>query len=114
MISLNDAVKQEAARRRWMRRRNLAIRIASISALLVVWEVGGYFSPPIFLSPFHASIVAFGRMIMNGTLLIATMNSLFVLLAGLVISVVIGVAVGLLMGRYRRFDWAAAPYMNGL
>jgi len=114
MMSLNDAVKQETAKRRRIRWRNLALRIASICALLIVWEVGGYLSPPIFLSPFHASIVAFGRMVMNGTLLIATMNSLFVLLAGLAISVVIGVVIGLFMGRYRRFDWAAAPYVNGL
>ena len=114
MMSLTDAVKRETAKRRWTRRRNLSLRIGSISALLIFWEVAGHFLPPIFLSPFHASIVAFFRMTMNGTLLIATMNSLLVLLAGLALSVVIGVAVGLLMGRYRRFDWAAAPYVNGL
>ena len=42
------------------------------------------------------------------------MNSLAVLLAGIALSVVIGVVVGLLMGRYQRFEWAAAPYVNGL
>ena len=113
-MSLNDAVRLEDARRRWMRRRHFAIRIASISVLLIAWEIGGLFSSPIFLAPFHATIAAFVRMTLNGTLLVATLNSLAVLLAGIALSVVIGVVVGLLMGRYQRFEWAAAPYVNGL
>src|SRR5688572_3939344 len=45
MMSLTDAVKQETAKRRWMRRRNLGLRIGSISALLIVWEIAGHFLP---------------------------------------------------------------------
>ena len=113
-ISLADAITLETANRRWTRRKNLAIRIASISVLLIGWEIGGLFTPQIFLVPFHATVIAFYRLCLNGTLLIATLNSLEVLLAGLLLSVVIGVVLGLLMGRYRRFDWMVSPYVNGL
>ena len=113
-MSMAHAVTLETANRRWTRRRNLSIRIASISALVIGWEIGGLFTPQIFFAPFHATVIAFFRMSIDGTLLIASLNSLGVLLAGLALSVVIGVVLGLLMGRYRRFEWMAAPYVNGL
>jgi len=112
--ALIEAAKIEAAKRRWTRRRNLAIRIASISVLLIGWEVAGFFTPRIFLAPFHASIFALVQLTLDGTLLKAAFNSMKVLVAGLAFSLLIGVVIGLLLGRYRRFDWAAAPYVNGL
>lgn len=113
-LSLAEAVVLEAANRRSTRRRNLAIRIASISLLLIAWELGGLYTLRIFLAPFHEAVVAFIRLGSDGTLLTATLNSLGVLISGLVLSAVIGAAVGLLMGRYRRFDWMLSPYVNGL
>jgi NitT/TauT family transport system permease protein len=53
-------------------------------------------------------------MTQDGTLLIATLNSLGVLLIGLAISGGLGSAIGLVMGRYRRIDWMLSPYINGL
>jgi NitT/TauT family transport system permease protein len=112
--SLAAAAAREVAVRRGTRRRNLAIRIGSVMALLLVWEVCGMLTPRIFLSPFHDSVVAFWRLGGDGTLLAATLSSVSVLAAGLAISVVLGVPLGLLMGRHARLDWALSPYVNGL
>ena len=59
-------------------------------------------------------MLAFWRLAKDGTLITATLNSLSVLFAGLAISVMLGVLIGLLMGRYRRLDWMMGPYVNGL
>lgn len=115
MMTLStDATVLEAANRRVVRRRNILIRVASIAVLLLAWEILGMYTPRIFLAPFHDTVLAFIRLSRDGTLLTATLNSLSVLLAGLLISAVLGVIVGLLMGRYRRIDWMLAPYVNGL
>jgi ABC-type nitrate/sulfonate/bicarbonate transport system permease component len=111
---LAEAVAREASARRGVRRRNLTIRVASICVLLLAWEIGGMLTPRIFLAPFHDTVLAFWRLARDGTLLAATLNSLSVLFAGLAISVVVGVLIGLLMGRYRRLDWMMSPYVNGL
>jgi ABC-type nitrate/sulfonate/bicarbonate transport system permease component len=113
-MSLTEAVAREASARRGVRRRNLAIRAGSIAVLLVAWEIGGTFTPKIFLAPFHDTVMAFWRLAKDGTLITATVNSLSVLLAGLAISVMLGVLLGLLMGRYGRFNWMMGPYVNGL
>ena len=47
-------------------------------------------------------------------MVVATLNSLWILVVGLAISVVLGVVLGLLMGRYRRMNWMLEPYVNGL
>ncbi len=113
-VSLTAAATREAASRRATKHRNLAIRAGSVTAFLLVWEVCGMFTPRIFLSPFHETVVAFWRLCRDGTLLTATWNSFSVLVAGLAISVVFGVPLGLLMGRYVRLNWALSPYVNGL
>ncbi|MDB5601979.1 MAG: hypothetical protein JWN71_4023 [Xanthobacteraceae bacterium] len=112
--SLAHAAAREAAARRYVKRRNLAIRTGSIALLFLAWEIGGMFTPRIFLAPFHDTVLAFWKLTKDGTLLTATANSLSVLLAGLAISVVFGALLGLLMGRYLRFNWMIGPYVNGL
>jgi NitT/TauT family transport system permease protein len=113
-MTLAESVLRETAIRRSARRRMLAVRIGSISLLLLAWEIGGLFTPRIFLAPFHDTVLAFIRLGRDGTLLAATLSSLSVLLAGLALSVVLGVFLGLVMGRYRQVDWVLSPYVNGL
>jgi ABC-type nitrate/sulfonate/bicarbonate transport system permease component len=113
-MSLTAAATREAAARRVVKRHNLAIRAGSVAALLLAWEISGLLTPRIFLSPFHETVLAFWRLSRDGMLLAATWNSLAVLLAGLAISVLIGMPLGLLMGRYVRLNWALSPYVNGL
>lgn len=102
-----------AAQRR-RRRRDLGVRIASLAVILTTWEAVGLLVPPIFVAPFHRTVVAAVTMMADGTLLRATLSSLSVLLIGLAISVVLGVFIGMAMGRYRRVRWILEPYVNGL
>jgi NitT/TauT family transport system permease protein len=96
------------------RRQGLAVRLGSIGLVLLAWEIVGSYVPPIFLAPLHQTLAAFYAMSADGTLLRATLSSLFVLLIGLAISTVFGIAIGLAMGRYRLLRWAIEPYVNGL
>ena len=113
-MDVSTAAARATAARRAAKRRNLAIRAGSVIALLLAWEICGLLTPRIFLSPFHETVVASWRLLRDGTLIAATWNSISILAAGLAISVVLGVPLGLLMARYVRLDWALAPYVNGL
>ena len=113
-VSLTAAAAREVGARRATKRRNLAIRLGSVVVLLLVWEICGMLTPRIFLSPFHETVVAFWRLCRDGTLVVPTLSSLSVLFAGFAVSVLLGVPLGLLMGRYVRLNWALSPYVNGL
>jgi NitT/TauT family transport system permease protein len=95
-------------------RRNLAVRLSSIAFILAAWEIVGLLVPPIFLAPFHRTLIAAYGMLADGSLVRATGSSLAVLLLGLAISVALGVPIGLMMGRYRTLRWVLEPYVNGL
>lgn len=102
------------AAQRQRRKRDLGIRMAALAAILATWEIVGLLVPPIFVAPFHRTVVAAVIMITDGTLARATMSSLSVLLIGLAISVTLGVSIGMAMGRFRRVRWILEPYVNGL
>jgi ABC-type nitrate/sulfonate/bicarbonate transport system permease component len=108
-LALADALGGRTAARR-----NLAIRLASILFILVIWEIVGLLVPPIFLAPFHQTVIAFFELTADGSLPRATLATLAVLFLGLSIAIILGVAVGLLMGRYRTVRWVLEPYVNGL
>lgn len=107
----NDVLKTAAQSRR---RRNTLIRLSGLAGFLLLWEIVGWLTPRIFLAPFHETVVAFVRMTLDGTLIEAAASSIFILLVGLALSGVIGVVIGLAMGRYRRAQWVLEPYVNGL
>jgi ABC-type nitrate/sulfonate/bicarbonate transport system permease component len=94
--------------------RDRAITFGAIGVALLAWEIAGHFLPRIFLAPFHHTVLSFYQLATEGPLLQATLSTLGVLLAGLGISVVLGVIIGLAMGRYQRVRWALEPYVNGL
>lgn len=104
----------EIRSRRAKARRSQFLRWTAILLALAVWEVVGLITPPIFLEPFHATIVSFFRLAASGELLTATLSSVWLLTVGLLISAVAGVVIGLLMGRYRTIRWALEPYVNGV
>jgi ABC-type nitrate/sulfonate/bicarbonate transport system permease component len=91
-----------------------SIRMSSIALLLVLWEIMGLHLPPLFLSPFHATVVELWRLTADGTLVKATISSMQVLFAGLALSVLIGLVIGLILGRYRTLRVIFEPYINTL
>lgn len=90
------------------------IRLCSIVVVLVAWEVGGRRINPLFMSYPSAIVHAAIGMIGSGELLAALASSLRTLLVGFFSASVIGVAMGLLIGRYRFIDAATDWMVNAM
>ena len=71
---------------------------------IVAWETAGRVSHFEFLPPFSAALAAVWRMTWSGELPQSIGASLTALLIGYASAVVVGIPLGLLMGRYRRLD----------
>lgn len=80
------------------------LRAASVVGTLVVWEWYGRTVDPLFFSYPTAIVAAFPSMLIEGQLLEALAGSLQVLVVGWGAALVLGVVLGILMGRYEQFD----------
>ena len=90
------------------------IRSLSVSLTLGLWEWYGRGVDPIFMSYPSAIAAAVPAMIAKGELqrpLLLTMEGLA---AGFLLAVVLGIIVGLLMGRYRLFDYILDMHISAL
>jgi len=90
------------------------IRLVSIVMVLIVWEILGRRINPLFMSYPSAIAKAAVSMAASGELLTALRSSLVTLVAGFFIASVIGIALGLLIGRYRAIDAATDWLVNAL
>jgi ABC-type nitrate/sulfonate/bicarbonate transport system permease component len=90
------------------------IRLISMLVVTLAWEVIGRRVSPLYLSYPSAIAQAAFRMIASGELLAALASSIRMLVLGFVTAAVIGVAAGLLIGRYRLFDAATDWLVNAL
>lgn len=79
--------------RRW------TLRLASVAAILIAWQIYGGSINPILLSDPSAVAVAFVDMVRDGSLGHALASSLQVLGLGFLLGAVAGVAIGLAAGR---------------
>ena len=95
-------------------RRLAIVRFVSIIATLVIWQVGARFVSPLFLPSPSAIVSAAVRMIGSGELAVAVESSLTILLAGFFIASVIGIAIGLVIGRYPTVEAATDWLVNAL
>ncbi len=83
-----------------------------LAIVAVIWQVGAVAAPNNILLPtFTATIAAFVDIVTNGSLWGPLLNSNITMLVGFVISVAIGVPIGLLTGRRETFDHVVAPYV---
>ena len=87
------------------------IRIVAVGAFLVVWEFYGRSLSPIFLSYPTAIVGAAVDLISSGELPGALLKSLQGLVIGFGLAVLIGITLGLLMGRYRALYYALDPFI---
>jgi NitT/TauT family transport system permease protein len=108
------AQKVAAARRQRKFLTNVAIRTVSLALVLVVWQIfGAQVDQSLFTTPLK-TIYAGVEMIGNGELWDYLGPSLLVLVVGLTLAVVIGVAIGLLLARFAVFDVAFGVYITFL
>ena len=105
---IEDIAPPEHKSRVWM------IRLASFVFCIGAWEVLGRRVDPLFMSAPSAIAIAGVQLFATGELTASLMSSLRILLLAFAISSVIGVALGLLIGRYRTIEAATDWLVNAL
>lgn len=94
--------------------RSAWLEIAALLGGVIVWEALGWLLAMPWLPPFSKIVVALVQFIQSGVILANVATSLKGLVIGFGISLVLGLLVGCLMGRYRRVEKALDIYVNAL
>jgi ABC-type nitrate/sulfonate/bicarbonate transport system permease component len=90
------------------------IRAASIVIFLAVWEIFGRRSDPILFTYPTAIGAAFWQLLASGELIKQLAGSMSALVVGFAASLILGVILGLLMGRSRVAEAIVEPHINAL
>lgn len=90
------------------------VRAVSVVAVISLWEFFGRDVNPLFLSYPSAIARAFVQLLGAGQFVQQARGSLEVYLAGLSAALVVGILVGLLMGRYRLAEYLLDPFVYAL
>jgi NitT/TauT family transport system permease protein len=90
------------------------IEPAALLGGVVLWEILGWCLGMPWLPPFSRVLQALNEFIQNGVILGNVEGSLRGLAIGFGISVIAGLFIGALMGRYRRVETALDVYVNAL
>jgi sulfonate transport system permease protein len=91
-----------------------AIRLCSLTVVLLAWQLGGQRIDPVLFTTPSAVGSAAVQMILSGELWSYMWPSLVVLVVGLAISAVAGIAVGLLLARFWVLDVGLDMYITFL
>lgn len=86
--------------------------ILSVLAFLAIWQIVGSGINPILLATPSAVAVSFYRITADGSLAPAFLRAMEVLAAGFGLAALVGIAVGVLMGRSERAGAVLSPYVN--
>ena len=104
------AAKEEAGERkplpRWM------ITVASVTILLIVWEIFGRRINPVFGSYPSAIAEAFWELVVTGQLWSALYDSLRPFVIGYALAILVGVPLGLFIGGFRAAEAALGLYIT--
>ena len=90
------------------------VRLSSVVFLLGLWEIFGRHVNPLFLSYPSAIGRAFLQVVVTEEFQRSALSSLQVFTIGLIAALALGIAVGLLMGRYRLAEYLLDPYVYAL
>jgi len=90
------------------------VRATSVVVVLSLWEIFGRQVDPLFLSYPSAIARAFFQLLGAGEFERQALGSLQVFAIGLIAALVLGIALGLLMGRYRLAEYLLDPYVYAL
>jgi ABC-type nitrate/sulfonate/bicarbonate transport system permease component len=88
------------------------ITLISVSCLLILWEIFGRRVNPVFGSYPSAIALAFWELARSGELWKALFESLQPFFAGYLLAIVLGVPLGLLIGRFRTAEAALGIYVT--
>lgn len=90
------------------------LRVLSLITVGLVWEAVGRTQNPHLLPPLSRVLTTWIELLLSGQLFQALGVSLQALVLGFMLSVLFGVPLGLLMGRYRRLESFLNIYMTAL
>ena len=90
------------------------VRAASVVLFVVLWEYFGRQVNPLFLSYPSAIVKACVQLLIAGEFQRQAIRSLEVYAVGLGAALVLGILLGLLMGRYRLAEYLLDPYVYAL
>ena len=90
------------------------LRIISLLTLGAIWEIAGRAGKAHLLPPLSKVITVWMELLVSGQLFQALAVSFQALALGFLLSVLFGVPLGLLMGRYRRLESFLEIYMTAL
>jgi len=105
--AVEDAPKLKREIPKWV------ITTMSVSLVILAWEIFGRDVNPVFGSYPSAIAVAFWKLVVSGQLLAALTQSLKAFVVGYGLSVLIGVPLGLLIGRSRFLEAAIGIFITG-
>jgi sulfonate transport system permease protein len=108
------ATRAAASRRRHRQLQELAIRLGSLAVVLTIWQIYGASVDPVLFTTPSAVAQAAVTMIASGELWTYLAPSLVVLLIGLTLAAVLGIAVGVLLARFWVLDVAFGVYITFL
>ena len=91
-----------------------AIRTASVAVFFVIWEYYGRRMDPIFMAPPSAIFGAAVTLIQSGALEKAMVQTLWPFAVGMVLTVVVGILLGIVMAQWRTFEYVLDPFINAL
>ena len=115
MVDIADKQSKAAAATEPEERKPLprwAITLASVTCLLIFWEIFGRQINPIFGSYPSAIAVAFWDLLVGGQLWKALYDSLRPFLLGYALAIVLGVPLRLIIGRFRVAEAALGIYVT--
>lgn len=91
-----------------------AVGFGSTAVALALWEIFGRQVNPLFLSYPSAVAQALAQVLASGDFQRQALVSLEVFALGLSAALIVGIALGLLMGRYRLVEYVLDPYVYAL
>ena len=112
VLTDTSAPSKTAAERPRRRVPSWLITVVSVALVLVVWEWFGRDVNPVFGSYPSAIALAFVELVRSGKLGTALIESLQPFLAGYVLAIMLGVPLGLLIGRFRVAEAGLGIYIT--
>jgi ABC-type nitrate/sulfonate/bicarbonate transport system permease component len=91
-----------------------AVRIVSVAVFFGIWEYFGRQMDPIFMAPPSAIFRAAIELIQSGALKKGLIQSLGPFAVGMVLTIVIGIAVGIVIAQWRTVEYILDPFINAL
>jgi ABC-type nitrate/sulfonate/bicarbonate transport system permease component len=91
-----------------------AIRTISVATFFMIWEFYGRRMDPIFMAPPSAIFAAALQLIESGALAKALIESLWPFAVGMVLTIVLGIAIGIAIAQWRIVEYVCDPFINAL